>query len=364
MSQDKTPEQEGSGFRLLYQILIAMLLIALLPLGGLYYISIHKSRQEWSDNISRALKENTESLARSVDDWTSMNFRALRQNAATPALVSMDAAQHNALLATIPKSYEWIYLAHTILPDGNNLGRSDGQPLTYYGDRVYVQQVLAGQNEGRQLVIGKTSKKPALIIAVPIKGSGNKLLGVASAAMDLEDLSKTVTKIRIGQTGFATLVDEDKRLIAHGQGAITSELQDFGKHPIFAPQTTMTGDTFIFEQEGKKIVAYSQKTGLGWTLIVQQDYQEAFAAADSAQRQATILFGVTLAAVLLIAYLLALRISTPIRKLTTVADAISRGELGTEIPETNRGDEIGALARAIKRMGISLQLAFERLRKR
>jgi methyl-accepting chemotaxis protein len=363
MSQDKPLEQEGSGFRLLYQILIAMLLIALIPLGGLYYISIHKSSQDWTDNIVRSLKENTAGLTRSVDEWTTMNFRALHQNAASPAILSMDAVQHNQLLATIPKTYEWIYLAHTILPDGNNLGRSDGNPADFYGDRVYFQQVLAGQKEGRQLVIGKTSKKPALIIAVPIKG-GNKLLGVASAAMTLDDLSKTVTKTRIGQTGFAILVDEERRLIAHGDGKIASELQDFGNHPIFSPQSTMSGDTFIFNDSGKDIVAYSQKTALGWTLIVQQDYQEAFASAESAQLQATILLVATLVAVLLIAFLLALRISTPIRKLTTVADAISRGELGTEIPETTRGDEIGALARAINRMGISLQLAFERLRKR
>jgi methyl-accepting chemotaxis protein len=363
MSQDKPLEQEGSGFRLLYQILIAMLLIALIPLGGLYYISIHKSSQDWTDNIVRSLKENTAGLTRSVDEWTTMNFRALHQNAATPAILSMDAAQHNQLLTTIPKTYEWIYLAHTILPDGNNLGRSDGKPADFYGDRVYFQQVLAGQNDGRQLVIGKTSKKPALIIAVPIKG-GNKLLGVASAAMTLDDLSKTVTKTRIGQTGFAILVDEERRLIAHGDGKIASELQNFGNHPIFSPQSTMSRDSFIFNDSGKDIVAYSQKTALGWTLIVQQDYQEAFASAESAQLQATILLVATLVAVLLIAFLLALRISTPIRKLTTVADAISRGELGTEIPETTRGDEIGALARAINRMGISLQLAFERLRKR
>jgi methyl-accepting chemotaxis protein len=109
MSQDKPLEQEGSGFRLLYQILIAMLLIALIPLVGLYYISIHKSRQDWTDNIVRSLKENTASLTRSVDEWTTMNFRALQQNAAAPAILSMDAAQHNQLLTTIPKTYEWIY---------------------------------------------------------------------------------------------------------------------------------------------------------------------------------------------------------------------------------------------------------------
>jgi methyl-accepting chemotaxis protein len=49
---------------------------------------------------------------------------------------------------------------------------------------------------------------------------------------------------------------------------------------------------------------------------------------------------------------------------STVADVISRGKLDATIKETSRRDEIGALARAIERMGISLQMAFDRLRKK
>jgi methyl-accepting chemotaxis protein len=47
-----------------------------------------------------------------------------------------------------------------------------------------------------------------------------------------------------------------------------------------------------------------------------------------------------------------------------IAEEISKGKLGAEIKETVRNDEIGALARAIERMGISLQMAFDRLRKK
>ncbi len=364
MAAGKTTDGQKVKFKILYQILITMFLIALIPLGGLWYISIYKSKQEWTANIFQNLVGNTESLSRSVDDWTSMNLRLLEQNGASPAILSMDAKVQAPVLKSITTSYEWIYLAFTILPDGQNLGRSDGNPATYYGDRDYFQQVLGGKAIGQQVLMGKTSGKPAFILAKPIKGEGAKNLGVIAIAMTLEDLSKAITKTKIGATGFAILLDDKNRLIAHGKGAIASELQDFGSHPVLQQRNRFDQESSIFVEDGKKIVAYSQKTKLGWTLIVQQDYSEAYIAADEAQSNAVALLVVTLVTVMLIAFLLARRLSTPILNLTVIADEISRGNLGAEIKESGRSDEIGALARAIERMGVSLQMAFERLRKR
>lgn len=364
MAADKTTHKQKAGFKILYQILVTMLLIALIPLGGLWYISIYKSNQEWTANIFQNLAENTEHLTQSVDDWTSMNLRLLEQNGASPAILNMEAKAQAPVLKSITTSYEWIYLAFTILPDGQNIGRSDGMPPTSYGDREYFQQVLGGKAIGQQVLMGKTSGKPAFILAKPIKGDGAKNLGVIAIAMTLEDLSKTITKARIGETGFAILLDDKNRLIAHGKGAITSELQDFSGHPVLKMGNRFDPDSIVFVEDGKKIVAYSQKTKLGWTLIVQQNHREAYAAADEAQRNAVLLLVITLILVMLIAFLLAHRLTTPIRNLTAIADEISRGNLGAEIKETSRSDEIGALARAIERMGVSIQMAFEKLRKR
>ena len=111
-------------------------------------------------------------------------------------------------------------------------------------------------------------------------------------------------------------------------------------------------------------MAFSKKTQEGWTLIVQQDYEEAFAASRLAIRHAVTLLITTIAMILLIAFLLANRLSKPIQNLTRIAVEISLGKLGEKIHETRRSDEIGALARAIKRMGVSLQMAIDRLQKR
>jgi methyl-accepting chemotaxis protein len=366
MSEGIAADREGTGFKILYQILATMCVVALIPIGGLWYISIYKSRQDWTTNILQNLINTTEGVTRSVDDWTDMNLKVLQQNAETTAIQSMEVEKQNQVLKTMVDTYKWVYLAFTIEPSGQNLGRSDGKPQTYYGDRKYFKQVLSGKSIGQQVLLGKTSKKPAFILAKPIKaeGPGSKLLGTIAIAMSLEDLSKNITKTKIGETGFAILIDEDNRLIAHGKGEVSSELQDFSSHPALRQRNRFDRNSFVFEEKGKKIVSYTKKTQQGWTLIVQQDYQEAYAAANETQRNAILLLAVTLVSVVLIAYLLAQRLSKPIRNLTAIADEISRGNLGAEIKEIQRNDEIGALARAIERMGVSLQMAFNRLRKR
>ena len=357
-------DHDEAGFKILYQILVTMCVVALIPIGGLWYISIYKSGQDWTANIFQNLVHTTENLSRSVDDWTTMNLRVLEQNAKTPAILSMQSETQNQVLKTMADTYEWVYLAFTILPSGQNLGRSDGKPQTFYGDRKYFKQVLGGKSLGQQVLLGKTSGKPAFILAKPIKVEGVKILGAIAIAMSLEDLSKTITKTRIGETGFAVLLDENNRLIAHGNGEISSELQDLSSHPALRQRNRFDHDTFVFAEDGKKIIAYTKKTQQGWTIIVQQDYHEAYATANETQRNAILLLLVTLVAVVTIAYLLAQRLSLPIRNLTAIADEISRGNLSAEIKETERSDEIGALARAIERMSISLEMAFDRLRKR
>jgi len=173
MVETNSVERTG-GVKILYQILVTMCIIALIPLGGLWYISIYKSRQDWTANIFHNLATTTESLSRSVDEWTIMNLHVLEQNGVTPAIRSMDSDLQNPVLKTMSDTYDWVYLAFTILPNGKNMGRSDGKPQKYYGDRNYFKQVIAGRSVGQQVLLGKSSGKPALVLAKPIVGERNE----------------------------------------------------------------------------------------------------------------------------------------------------------------------------------------------
>ena len=60
---------------------------------------------------------------------------------------------------------------------------------------------------------------------------------------------------------------------------------------------------------------------------------------------------------------LTVTIIRPLRQLTAVANDYSVGELSLKVPGTNRHDEIGILANALARLGVSIRAAMERLRK-
>ncbi|MGE5838338.1 MAG: HAMP domain-containing protein [Deltaproteobacteria bacterium] len=80
----------------------------------------------------------------------------------------------------------------------------------------------------------------------------------------------------------------------------------------------------------------------------------------------TIVLGILGGTLLLVGIIVALygtRLTGRIKKLTSVAEQISVGEMDAEVPVTSR-DEIGDLAEAIGRMQESIRLSIERLRRR
>ena len=353
------PGASKGGFKIFPQVLLTMFLVALVPLAGLWYINNARARAEAQANTEERLRQTAQELAGEVDAWTNTNLRVIEQNASLAGMKSMQASQQNPILESINSAYEWTYLVFTMDAEGNNVGRSDGGSLKFYGDRQYFQQVAQGQEVGQQVLISRSTGNPALILSGPIQSDTGEFQGVLAVGSQLDTISNTITGTTIGETGYAILLDNTGKAIAHGQPERVAEsLQDLNDYPALAAPV---GQQVVFEQDGKEVVARTATTDLGWTLIVQQDYNEAFAGLRAAQRNALFLLIGTVLFVVIVASLMARRLVQPIESLTEAAENMSRGELGEEIRETGRGDEIGTLARAVERMGVSIKMAFEEL---
>ncbi len=357
--------ENKSRFGIFYKLLLIMLLVAMIPLAIIWFVDNRAANKRITQNVEMRIKRVSSSLADHVDQWVAMHHHILKQNAALPSIRSMDANQQNPILKIIDEAYDWVYLVFTTDLRGINIGRSDGKAPKDYSDRIYVKQVVGGRPLGRQVLIGKTSGKPALVLAVPIKDDANQPIGVMAIAMTIAEISEQITNIKIGQTGYAFLVDEKGQVIAHQSKKFTQTRKDLSAHPAFGAITSQGRSNTIFTDEsGEKTIAAMQKTKHGWIVVTQQSYNEAFSAIRQANRNALILLAATLVAVLIIAYLISQRLAKPIRRLTAIADEISMGKLDAEIQDMDRGDEIGDLARAISRLGASVRLAMERLRKK
>ncbi|MFL6623864.1 MAG: cache and HAMP domain-containing protein [Sulfurifustis sp.] len=348
-------------FGIFQKLLVAMLVVALAPLCAIWYIDYLNADQQISARVSQQLGDTSEKLTAQVDGWVSMNLKALRQNATVADIVSMDARRQNPMLKSILQEYGWSYLVFTIGPTGANIGRSDDKPTVDYSDRIYFKQVMEGKPYGKQVVISRTTNRPALILSAPIVDEAKKVIGVIAMGAHLTDISEIITKLHIGSTGYAFLLDEEGKIIAHQKQEYVEQMADFSKHPAFLARPETGKKQVVYEDGGQKIIAYVQSTPQGWTMVTQQNYDEAYAPIREANRNALLLLALTLIVVSAIAYLLSRQLATPIRALTRIANEMSRGRVVPRMAEAERKDEIGDLARAIDRMGTSIRLAMDRL---
>lgn len=351
-------------FGLTFKIVAIMLLVSLVPFGiflGLTFQDIRDRIQRDSETI---MGETAQGLGQQVDEWLDKNIRALTAAANIPGIQSMNASMQEPILKAVQDAYPYMYLVFTLDIQGMNVARNDGKALRDYSDRDYYQTIADGKDISWQTLIGKTSKKPALVIAVPIK-QGDRLVGVMAAAMTIGDISKSVAAWRKGETGFAFLVDETGKVVAHQIHQYVVTQKNLSNHPLIMhfKQNKNAEPVAFTDDNGVQQQGYVRGNKYGWVLAIQQSADEVFAPQRKAERFAMYLLILTLLLVLLIAFLAGRSIVKPINELTEIAERMSMGELSIEIKVTSK-DEIGQLAEAIRRMQTSLSMAIERLRRR
>jgi methyl-accepting chemotaxis protein len=355
--------KKKTGMGLTTKVILLMLLVSLVP-GAIYFgISFKQTNDRIVDDTTRFGTQTAIALADEVNEWIDKNVRVLNTVAQMPGIQSMNRFEQEILLKAVQKEYPWMYLVFTTDINGMNVARNDGKDLTDYSDRQYVQDITSGKELTWQNLIGKTSKQPALVIAVPIR-KNNQTIGVMAAAMTRDAISKRIANWRQGNTGYAFLVDQDGKAVAHQKPEFVVEQKDLSQNPLIqAAKAQKRGLIEFKDTNGQDTIGFAETTPLGWTLAIQQAKDEAFVSLKESQLFAFILMGATFVIVLIIAYLASRAIVTPIRKLTDAANRISVGELGVEI-ENKSKDEIGDLAEAITRMQDSIRLSIERLRRR
>ncbi len=352
-------------FGLFGKIIIVMLVVSLLPFAVFWGVTLRETSERVRIDTENLMAQTAKGLAAEVDGWIENNVSILRTAARLPEIVSMSGAEQEPILKIIQKEYPWMYLVFTVGRDGMNVARNDGNPLTDYSDRQYYKDVVAGKKLSWQTLIGKTSHKPALVLAVPIK-SGNDLVGVMAAAMTIDEISKNIATWRKGKTGFAFLVDEKGYVVSHPDKQYVVKRKNLNDHPliaIFRKKGWLTTTTKFNAPDGKTAFGHVRSNNFGWALVLQQQEDEAFEASNRVREFALILLAGTVLLVLVIAWFSARAIVTPIMKLTDAAERMSLGELNVKIDIKSK-DEIGLLAQAVGRMQTSLRLAMNRLRKK
>jgi len=356
-------KEEKLRFGLYPKIIILMLIISLGPLSIFFATTYFDTNQRIKKDTEALMQQTSSGLQNHIDEWVDKNIRILKTASNLPDMQSLDPVKQTEILKTIQKEYPWMYLVFTLDPKGSNTARSDGKKLTNYSDRAYYKDIASGKQLSWQTLIGKTSGQPALVISVPIMKDG-MLIGVVASAMTTDTISKSVATWKKGRTGFAFLVDETNKVIAHQRKEYVTKERNLGSYPIISMNKgkRMAFSEFTGEN-GAPAVGSLIKNKYGWALVVQQDKSEVYQTLATYQKYLFLIFITSAILVILIAWVSAKKIVGPILTMTDAANQISLGDLTVKLDIKSK-DEIGLLANSITRMQTSLLYAMNRLKKR
>ena len=343
---------------------LAFVLVSVLPLLFSIIVTFEQSERTTVQAVFEANRNLAANIADDIDAIFIEKVRLLKIVANNAEIKSADPLRQTAVLRDLYFHSGDIGIALLADSQGKLIARSDDQPIAgiSYFDRDYFQQMLRTRTTAISGVIQSRSTGHQVIgLAEPVIGWNGELLGAVIINVELEKLGQRIAKTKIGQTGYAILINEDGHILQHPESGIVATAANlFRMVPELSTVFKQTG-AMEYEYEGqKKLAGYSYAPTPGWGLIVQQPLDEALAGVRATRRAN--LFIVLLAGVGAIAFglILAGRLSRPITDISEAAAGLATGDLSVRL-DVARRDELGRLADAFNDMALQLQKREEAL---
>jgi GAF domain-containing protein/HAMP domain-containing protein len=212
----------------------------------------------------------------------------------------------------------------------------------------------------------RKESEPYMTMAVAQSGRN---AGVTVAGVNLKLIWDVITAIKIGKSGYAYVVDDKGRLIAHpdiSRVLRNTDLSALAQVAAARGTGTATDEpaAIVRNLDGHRVLSASAAIPrLGWLVFVEQPLSEALAPLFTAVLNTGLLLVLGLAVAILAGLLLARRMTGPIRALDAGAARIGAGALDHRIV-VRTGDELEELAERFNAMASDLQSSYADLEKK
>jgi GAF domain-containing protein/HAMP domain-containing protein len=351
------------GLSLSLRLSLIVLTVTLLVFAAVALAIQNQAQQVLTQAANAALRSSTVALKDNVQTWLDLNIKALKTLAAQPAIISMDSAQQRPYLQAMQQAFAKqgdnpaTYLVSTTDLNGLNVARNDDAKLTDYSSREWFRDARGGQAEAFQIVIGATSKRPALVAATPII-SNNRIIGVAMFASDLPSIGTAVNANRVGETGQVYVFDAKNNAVAFVDPALSATQAISPPRvitltqmiPVMALRGGIHDELYVYtDEQGERWHSYLTTLPNSWGVIVEQKESEFLGPLRNFQNFVLIAFGLGAVALAALTWFAIRRALKPVSEVATEAAAAASGNLNVVVP-IRRHDEVGALAFAFNTM--------------
>nr|WP_198508005.1 methyl-accepting chemotaxis protein [Bacillus sp. FJAT-42315] len=217
-----------------------------------------------------------------------------------------------------------------------------------------------GQNTERSVVFSeayydKTLDITMITVTAPFYNKNNQFSGVVTGDIDLSNLKSLISNLKIGETGYAFLLDGKGNFLASPHEEETIDLQ-IENHPnkslaaigkdIVAKES---GQLQYENQNGMNEVFFQKIPETGWTIALVAPEKELYSSLTSLIQLLTVLsvIGIVLIVGLIVFYTNG--IVRNIKEVNRLAEAVSQGDL-TQSIQSDSQDEFGQMIGYLNKM--------------
>lgn len=229
------------------------------------------------------------------------------------------------LLTNIGDNYEGVFVsdaAGTLYAGTTPDGKTDVYKGLKIAERPYF---LKAKNSGEVVigepVISKVSNQPVVVVAVPLKGQNGSFQGILGLTARIDVLIETLSKTKVGKTGYAYMVNQQGVVISHPNKDLILKL-DLNKTPGLenlgkAMASGAAGVVDYVFKGDKKISGYAPVGINGWMVGATQPASEFL---EPVRRQVTGMVTIGAVALLMtlgVFYLFSRKVTAPIMESVT-----------------------------------------------
>jgi two-component system, NtrC family, sensor kinase len=380
-----SPAYQGRLFRRYVVIFAALVSGGLLASG---FVGMYFSYQENQAAVTSVQRGTVVALVAKIEQFileTEHQIGWVVPSSATDVVtLEQRRADYSRLMRQAPAVAAVRYLDASGV-DRIRVGRSPSSASADQTGRA-AEMAIRGTRVGRTYfgpVYFGDGSEPYMTVALADGAEGG---GVTVAEVELRSVWEAVSQVRIGQNGYAYVVDRDGRLIAHTDTGLVLQSPDLSTSlavqtaragPIEGRQThgdsgvvdpLGEGVIVVSQHEGQRfpgelgrssehLVAYETITPTGWAVFVDQPLEEAFGSVRAAIMRTVLLLLLGLLLAVLASLYFVRRMVTPIQALQAGAARIGAGALDQRI-EVRTGDELESLAEQFNAMAAQLRESY------
>jgi signal transduction histidine kinase/CheY-like chemotaxis protein len=191
---------------------------------------------------------------------------------------------------------------------------------------------------------------------------------VVLADVNLKFVQTVVSAIKVGETGYAYVVDAGGRLVSHPEMSLVLQMTDLSGLPQVR-DATAAATPLGFAADGRNaagvpvLAAYATIRPLNWTVFVEQSRSEALAPLFASIARSALILLVALALAVTVGVIAVRRMVAPVGELRRGAQRFGAGDLAHRI-DVASGDELQELAAQFNAMATQLQGIYADLERR